>query len=453
MMGRTHVTEPGLWQRSLVFVVSMSMALVANALFMPANPASANQGSPSSVATPSVATPSVATPSVATPSVPKPGVVDADSLTPQQLTDQVNAANALRAALMKSSAEVAATNARLERISAQANTLLAQLSAARTAEVDAKAEAATQRTHLRELGLEVVAAQDSLGRLASDSYIRGGGPLADITAILEAITSPSADQNTDTLATVQYLIDARARLFDRLQSLRSEQVTTSASADAASVQASTAAATAAVAKSKLDVVILEQRAALGGFQAARAAQVGRAGNLRGALLRSEDPLARAADKRLAEALQGQDFKLLVDSSSSCGKDPKAYPNGQFPASALCPLYAFPDQSLSRDAAIAFNAMSNAYQRQTGSALCVADSYRSFPEQIAIKLERPGLAATPGTSQHGLGLAVDLCGGVQDFSAPAHLWMQRNAPLYGWFHPAWAEPSGVLPEPWHWEFAN
>jgi LAS superfamily LD-carboxypeptidase LdcB len=103
--------------------------------------------------------------------------------------------------------------------------------------------------------------------------------------------------------------------------------------------------------------------------------------------------------------------------------------------------------------MAFNAMSNAYQHQTGSALCVADSYRSYPEQVAIKLERPGLAATPGTSQHGLGLAVDLCGGVQDFSAPAHLWMQRHAPLYGWFHPAWAEPSGVLPEPWHWEFAS
>ena len=380
MVGRTHVTEQGLWNRFVVLLMSLSVAVLANALFLPATAASADPP-------------------------PKPAVVDADSLTPKQITDQVKAAEALRADLMKSSAEVAATNSRLERISAQANTLLAQLSAARTAEVDAKAEAATQRAHLKELGLEVVAAQDSLGRLASEAYIRGGGPLADITAILEAITSPSADQNTDTLATVQYLIDARARLFDRLQSLRSEQVTTSASADAASVQASAAAATAAVAKSKLDAVILEQRAALGGFQAARAAQVGRAGNLRGALLRSEDPLARVADKRLAEALQGQDFKLLVDSSSSCGKDPKAYPNGQFPASALCPLYAFPDQSLSRDAAMAFNAMSNAYQQQTGSALCIADSYRSFPEQIAIKLERPGLAATPGTSQHGLGLAV------------------------------------------------
>ena len=67
--------------------------------------------------------------------------------------------------------------------------------------------------------------------------------------------------------------------------------------------------------------------------------------------------------------------------------------------------------------------------------------------------RRAVAATPGTRQHGLGLSVDLCGGVQDFSAPAHLWMQRHAPLYGWFHPAWAESSGVRPEPWHWEFAS
>ena len=98
-------------------------------------------------------------------------------------------------------------------------------------------------------------------------------------------------------------------------------------------------------------------------------------------------------------------------------------------------------------------MSSAYQRQTGAELCVTDSYRSYAEQVAVKAVRKGFAATPGSSQHGFGLALDLCGGVQDFSAPAHLWMQRNAPLYGWFHPAWAERSGTLPEPWHWEFAS
>lgn len=428
VVGKTRVNGQTHWKRLLVLTVSVMTALVANTLVMPAGQASADTS-------------------------PKPSVVDADSLTPQQLKDQVKAADALRAALMKSSAEVAAANARLERISAEANTLLANLSAARTAQANAETEAATQQARLIELGHEVEAAQDALGRLASDAYIRGGGPLGDITAILEALTSPSADRNTDTFATVRYLVDGRARLFDRLQSLRAEQVTTAAKAEEARIQASAAATAAAEAKAKLDAVIVQQRAALAGFQAARAGQIGSAAGLRGALLRSEDPVARAADRRLAEALQGQDFKLLMDSSSSCGKDLSAYPNGQLRASALCPLYAAPGQSLGRDAAMAFNAMSNAYQHQTGSALCVADSYRSYPEQVAIKLERPGLAATPGTSQHGLGLAVDLCGGVQDFSAPAHLWMQRHAPLYGWFHPAWAEPSGVLPEPWHWEFAS
>jgi len=43
--------------------------------------------------------------------------------------------------------------------------------------------------------------------------------------------------------------------------------------------------------------------------------------------------------------------------------------------------------------------------------------------------------------------------VQSFGTAAHVWMQQNAPLYGWYHPAWAEPSGSMPEPWHWEFAG
>ena len=63
------------------------------------------------------------------------------------------------------------------------------------------------------------------------------------------------------------------------------------------------------------------------------------------------------------------------------------------------------------------------------------------------------AASPGTSQHGLGRALDLCGGINSFGSPAHLWMKQNAPLFGWFHPAWAEPDGSLPEPWHWEYAG
>jgi len=250
---------------------------------------------------------------------PKPPVVDAETLTPTQLTNQVKAADALRAELMKSSAELAAANSRLERLAAQANTLLANLSTARTAQVAAQTDAAAQRARLVQLGIEVQSAQDALGHLASDSYISGGGPLADMVAILEALTAPSADQSTDSLATVQYLMNGRARIFDRLGSLRAEQVLTSARAAAASQRADAAAKQAAAAKAALDVIIVDQRAALAGFQTAQTDQIGRAAGLRGALLRSEDAVSRAADKRLAEALAGQDFILLMDQSTSCGK--------------------------------------------------------------------------------------------------------------------------------------
>ena len=43
----------------------------------------------------------------------------------------------------------------------------------------------------------------------------------------------------------------------------------------------------------------------------------------------------------------------------------------------------------------------------------------------------------------------------------HTWFSQgklveNEPhvaLVVWFHPDWAEPSGSLPEPWHWEYAG
>jgi hypothetical protein len=98
--------------------------------------------------------------------------------------------------------------------------------------------------------------------------------------------------------------------------------------------------------------------------------------VRSALLRSGNAWARLADRQLVQALQGQDYALLMVQTIKCGKDRTNYPNGQWPSSALCPLYAAPDQSLRLAAALAFDAMSSAYQSQTGSALCVTEGYRS-----------------------------------------------------------------------------
>ncbi len=66
----------------------------------------------------------------------------------------------------------------------------------------------------------------------------------------------------------------------------------------------------------------------------------------------------------------------------------------------------------------------------------------------------GFAAVPGTSVHGWGRAVDFedGGGKLTFSSAGYQWLKANAARFGFVHPAWAEPGGSSPEPWHWEHA-
>ncbi len=139
--------------------------------------------------------------------------------------------------------------------------------------------------------------------------------------------------------------------------------------------------------------------------------------------------------------------------SCSGRSTGGYANGGIPASALCPLQYAPGHMLRADAAAAFNRMTGAYRSATGSPICVTDSYRSYGAQVAVFRSKPGLAAIPGTSNHGWGVAVDLCGGAQDFGTPAYNWLKSNAGSYGWGHPSWAEPGGSRPEPWHWEYSG
>jgi len=122
-------------------------------------------------------------------------------------------------------------------------------------------------------------------------------------------------------------------------------------------------------------------------------------------------------------------------------------NGFLPAEVLCPLSVGGGHRLQADAAKAFNRMAEK------RALCVTDSYRSYAAQVSVFARKPGLAAVPGTSNHGLGLAVDFCGGVERFGSEAYEWMKANASKFGFIHPSWAEPGGGRPEPWHWEYVG
>ena len=158
-------------------------------------------------------------------------------------------------------------------------------------------------------------------------------------------------------------------------------------------------------------------------------------------------------RRLEQAAAVRVFGAAVDGPPCAGPVPADAINGFLPAGSLCGLKSAPGQRLTAPAARAFDAMSAAFAASLRQNLCVADSYRDYAAQVEVFRRKPNLAATPGRSLHGWGLAVDLCGGVQQYGSPPYLWLKQNAAGFGFVHPDWAEPDGSKPEPWHWEFTG
>ncbi len=159
-------------------------------------------------------------------------------------------------------------------------------------------------------------------------------------------------------------------------------------------------------------------------------------------------------KSLTQALTKMGVKVNRDNRGASACDPTRvdlaaqYPNGLLPRRMLCPLPQ-KGEELRADAAIAFADLNLAYKSRFGAPICVSDSYRSLGDQQAVYYQRPGLAAIPGKSNHGLGMAVDLCGGVQIFRSVQFTWLETNGKRFGWIHPDWAYHSPF--EPWHWEY--
>ncbi len=125
-----------------------------------------------------------------------------------------------------------------------------------------------------------------------------------------------------------------------------------------------------------------------------------------------------------------------------------YRNGRIPSNALTNVGG--GHKLYGNAARAYSQMRDAARRD-GVNIRLTDSYRSYAAQVDVARRkgiygvrqpngRLGLAARPGTSNHGLGRAVDVNLGA---SPGASAWLRRNASRYG-FH--------TIPrEPWHWEY--
>lgn len=127
-----------------------------------------------------------------------------------------------------------------------------------------------------------------------------------------------------------------------------------------------------------------------------------------------------------------------------------YQNGRIPTEALCRI-SVSNGLLRCDAARSFEILAEAYEADFGESIQLTDTYRTLEGQIRCTAQKGNMCATPGTSNHGWGLAIDFSGGINSFGTPQHQWMRENAPKYGWHHPAWARTDGSKPEPWHWEY--
>lgn len=128
-------------------------------------------------------------------------------------------------------------------------------------------------------------------------------------------------------------------------------------------------------------------------------------------------------------------------------------NGEIPLEELCAISWAPHHHLRCDAAGALENMSAAYKAKFGVNISITDAYRDRATQEVLWVTKPGLAAKPGTSNHGWGLALDLGGGINTWGTDVRSWMVDNAPGYGWFSPRWAQPGMGKEEPWHWEFGD
>jgi hypothetical protein len=121
----------------------------------------------------------------------------------------------------------------------------------------------------------------------------------------------------------------------------------------------------------------------------------------------------------------------------------SYGNGRVPESALTPITGSSERMWA-PAAENLNALL-ADAKKAGVSISVTDGYRDYDSQVRLADQKGlysqgGLAANPGTSQHGWGLAVDL-----GLDATSQAWMRQHAKEYGFV-------ENVPREPWHWEFA-
>jgi hypothetical protein len=334
--------------------------------------------------------------------------------------------------------DLSAARAQLVALAARAN---AALDVYQRAAFAARAAHAAQQQAERRLAAATAAADQQRTRISvyvTEAYRTGG--MDSTNLVIDILTHGASDDLLQRAVTLQTVGQRQADEFTRMRAARIAEQEARAVSSQAAAEATKSAQAAAAAKQQADVLVAQQQRQV-------AALEGR--------LRTVNGAARTAAAHLAALKRAEAIARAMGPVGACkGADVSGYPNGRLPESSLCPLWGAAGHRLRADAAAAFNRMSRAFAARFGTPICVTDSYRSYPAQVRVYAEKPGLAARPGTSNHGWGLAADLCGGIQTDGTSTNAWLRQNAGRFAWFHPSWADPGSSGPyEPWHWEYAG
>ena len=186
-------------------------------------------------------------------------------------------------------------------------------------------------------------------------------------------------------------------------------------------------------------------AAQGGAAATGAAGLGGGPSSFATLLAGLRPAALGGPSALAGSTSATAAAspAAVPTTGPAAASLKGYGNGRIPPEALASIGG--GERLWAPAAAAFTKMRTAASA-AGVRLGVNDSYRSFDEQVDVARRKGlysagGLAAQPGTSDHGWGKAVDL-----QLDGKAQSWMRAHGAEFGF-----AEDTPR--EPWHWAYTG
>ncbi|WP_264758260.1 M15 family metallopeptidase [Cellulomonas wangleii] len=211
------------------------------------------------------------------------------------------------------------------------------------------------------------------------------------------------------------------------------------------------AAELAAAEQAVHVAVAAEQARVAEREAARvAAEAARA--VRATSRPGTPPAPGGGADRCATTYGGPAFYTSVPTEGGDGS------NGRLPPSALTAVSWTRDSRgtpfyLRADAAAALERLNRAFRAALGHDLALDLTYRDLDTQVAMRAALGSVAAVPGTSSHGTGLALDVpelpC--EYGWDSPARAWLVANGPAYGWVSPTWARQGGSNPEYWHYEY--